>query len=55
MKLRNILLALGALYLLTRKKTVKETETKETSLIDEKDRKPEVFDIKKREIKAVSE
>lgn len=55
MKLTNILIAIGAFYFLTRKKTVKETETKETSLIDEKDRKPEVFDIEKKEIKTVSE
>ena len=55
MKLRNILLAIGALYFLTRKKTVQEIETKETNLIDEKDRKPEVFDIEKKEIKTVSE
>ena len=56
MKLRNILLAIGALYFLTRKKTVLETETKETSLRDEKDREPlEVLNLERKEIKTVSE
>ena len=55
MKLKNILLTMGSINLKKKKKTVQEIETKETNLIDEKDRKPEVFDIEKKEIKTVSE
>lgn len=64
MKLRNILLAIGALYFLTRKKEKNFFDPKKDSVnieekdsleLEEKDRKPEVFDIEKREVKTVSE
>ena len=55
MKLRNILLALTALYLFTRKKDSETKEKTDDVLIEKKDDSFEVFDLEKKEIEKVSE
>ena len=55
MKLRNILLALTALYFFTRKKDSKSEEKTDDVLIEKKDDSFEVFDLEKKDIEKVSE
>lgn len=54
MKLRNILIGLGILYFLTKKKE-KESTDKTAVLIEKKDDSFEVFDLEKKDIDSVSE
>lgn len=55
MKLRNILIGLGILYFLTKKKKNETSEEKSDVLIEKKDDSFEVFDLEKKDIDSVSE